>query len=174
MRPFLRLFLTFPFLPYFLSAQPVRIEHLTTRQGLSHDVVTSIMQDRQGYLWLGTTNGLNRYDGYGFRVFSQTYGDTTSLPVGLIRTTYLDRRGTFWIGMDGHGLIRFRPPHRPLPELPPRPRQPPQPGPRRRVLRGRRPQGNFWVGTYGGGLNRFDPATGDFTRFGTTPPTPAA
>jgi ligand-binding sensor domain-containing protein/signal transduction histidine kinase len=165
MRLFLRLFVTLPFFPYFLNAQPVRIEHLTTRRGLSHDVVTSIMHDPQGYLWLGTTNGLNRYDGYGFRVFSQTYGDTTSLPVGLIRTTYIDRRGTFWIGMDGHGLIRFDPLTGRCRGYRHDPHNPRSLGHDDVYFVGEDPKGNFWVGTYGGGLHRFDPATGHFTRF---------
>jgi len=172
MPSFLRLFAPFLFLPYVLPAQPVRIEHLTTRQGLSHDVVTSIMQDRQGYLWLGTPNGLNRYDGYGFRVFSQTYGDTTSLPVGLIRTTYVDRRGAFWIGMDGHGLIRFDPLTGRCRSYRHDPANPRSLGHDDVYSVGEDPKGNFWVGTYGAGLNRFEPATGTFTRFVHDPANP--
>ncbi|HEX8529599.1 MAG TPA: two-component regulator propeller domain-containing protein, partial [Cytophagales bacterium] len=142
------------------------------RRGLSHDVVTSIMQDPQGYLWLGTTNGLNRYDGYGFRVFSQTYGDTTSLPVGLIRTTYLDRRGTFWIGMDGHGLLQFDPVTGRCRGYRHDPADPRSLGHDDVYFVGEDRKGNFWVATYGGGLNRFDPATGRFTRYAHDPANP--
>src|SRR3954463_12493445 len=54
-----------------LSRQPssFKFEHLNATDGLSHNKVQCILQDKQGYIWFGTVSGLNRYDGYGFKVF---------------------------------------------------------------------------------------------------------
>ena len=52
---------------------------LTVDEGLSHDEVTSIVQDNDGFMWIGTRGGLNRYDGYEFKIFNQIPGDSNSL-----------------------------------------------------------------------------------------------
>lgn len=75
-----------------------RFEHLSTAQGLSHNTVIEILQDKQGFLWIGTLNGLDRYDGYRFTAYQPVSGDTTSLCNNVINALYEDPSGNLWIG----------------------------------------------------------------------------
>ena len=63
----------------------VRFDHLTVEDGLSDEGVNALVQDAQGFLWIGTDDGLNRYDGYGFTVYNHDPSDTTSLYDTTIR-----------------------------------------------------------------------------------------
>ena len=58
---------------------PIRFEHLTTADGLSQSSINSMVQDRKGFLWFGTQNGLNKYDGYTFTVYHHDPDDSTSI-----------------------------------------------------------------------------------------------
>jgi signal transduction histidine kinase/ligand-binding sensor domain-containing protein len=81
-------------------------EILSTEQGLSSSVVTCILKDQKGFMWFGTQNGLNRYDGYNF---TQYYSDTLSHSISgnYIRAIYEDSFGNLWIGTERHGLNRY-------------------------------------------------------------------
>ncbi|HEY0679544.1 MAG TPA: two-component regulator propeller domain-containing protein [Chitinophagaceae bacterium] len=93
-----------------LSAQSFDFgfKHLTTDNGLSHDKIQSIMRDNQGFLWFGTMNGLNRFDGMQFRVFTNKLDDSTSLIHNYITSTVCDQDGYIWVGT-GEGLCRYDP-----------------------------------------------------------------
>ena len=60
--------------------KPVRFDRLSTKDGLSQNKIFDIIQDTLGFIWIGTEDGLNRYDGYNFKVFKNIPGDSTSLP----------------------------------------------------------------------------------------------
>jgi len=75
--------------------------------GLSHGNVTCIIQDKMGFLWFGTQNGLNRYDGYHFTIFRNDPKDPTSLSNNHIKALELDSDGNLWIGTWGGGLNKF-------------------------------------------------------------------
>ncbi len=66
-------------------------DHLTLEQGLSDNYVMSMMQDRKGYLWFGTGNGLDKYDGYGLRHYQFDPTDSTSIPKNHVLSLYEDR-----------------------------------------------------------------------------------
>ena len=83
-----------------------RFMHLTIDDGLSQTAVQTVLQDREGFLWFGTTDGLNRYDGYSFKVFYSTFNDSTSLSSSWINCIAEDREGFLWIGTL-NGLNRF-------------------------------------------------------------------
>ena len=76
--------------------QPFPIRHLGIDQGLSNNSVRCIFQDHNGFIWFGTYDGLNRYDGYDFKVFRKT--DTNSLPHNYITAIGEDRHNNIWIG----------------------------------------------------------------------------
>lgn len=96
-RQFIALIISFS--PFFLFAQSaLRFEQLNANDGLSNNKVQCILQDKQGYLWFGTVNGLNRYDGYSFKVFENNPADSTSLANNDVMSLYQDRKGIIWVG----------------------------------------------------------------------------
>jgi signal transduction histidine kinase/ligand-binding sensor domain-containing protein len=83
-------------------------KHLTTDNGLSHDLIHSIVKDKQGFMWFGTLNGLNRFDGFQFKVFKHQRNDTGSIPHNTIVDLACDTAGYLWIStMDG--ICRYNP-----------------------------------------------------------------
>lgn len=87
-------------------AEELKFDHLTTSDGLSEGVIYCILQDSKGYIWFGTHDGLNRYDGYSFTVFKNIPYDSLSLNNNQITALFEDRRGTLWVGTQ-NGLHRF-------------------------------------------------------------------
>lgn len=84
----------------------LRFSSLTTANGLSHDMVYAITQDRQGFMWFGTQDGLNRYDGYTFTAFRHLRSDPHSLAHNTVRALAVDSLGFLWVGTPA-GLDRF-------------------------------------------------------------------
>ncbi len=82
---------------------------LTVEDGLSHNEVTSIVQDNDGFIWIGTRGGLNRYDGYEFKVFNQIPGDSNSLVNPSIERLFVDSKGNIWIGTKSGGVSKYNP-----------------------------------------------------------------
>lgn len=89
--------------------QTFRFEHIGLEQGLSQSSVRVILQDRRGFLWFGTEDGLNRYDGYSFKVFKPDRDDPYSISDRWINTLYEDRAGNLWVGTRLGGLNRYDP-----------------------------------------------------------------
>ena len=87
-------------------AQPEKIafEHLSLEQGLSQSSVYAIVQDSQGFLWFGTQDGLDRYDGYTFTVFRHNPDDSSSISHNYILRLFIDSQGRMWAGTGGGGL----------------------------------------------------------------------
>lgn len=81
---------------------------LTNKNGLSQGTITDIVQDKQGFIWIGTNNGLNRYDGYNIRVFNHIPGDSSSLPSNLISKVLIDADNILWVATD-KGLSQMDP-----------------------------------------------------------------
>ena len=90
-------------------SQPNRIyfDHITTEEGLSQNDVNCIHQDRHGFMWFGTNDGLNRYDGYEFKVFLPDANNPYAIRSNLVMSVAEDSCGGMWIGMAGSGLNYF-------------------------------------------------------------------
>lgn len=89
--------------------QQIEFEHLSVREGLSQSSVHCLTQDSHGYMWFGTLNGLNRYDGYQFTVFRHTPADSTSLGHNRIQTLFEDAQQRLWVGtVEGISLFDRR------------------------------------------------------------------
>ena len=84
----------------------VRFNYLTTQEGLSQNHITDIFQDSRGFLWIGTFNGLNRYDGYTIKTFHNEYGNNHSLSHPSVNVIYEDKTGVIWVGTE-YGLNKF-------------------------------------------------------------------
>ena len=87
----------------------VHIEHLGLEEGLSQSLVTCIFPDSRGFIWVGTGDGLNLYDGYKFSTFKHNPSDPTSLNNNFILCIFEDSRGIIWVGTEGGGLNQYNP-----------------------------------------------------------------
>jgi ligand-binding sensor domain-containing protein len=80
--------------------------HLTSANGLSDGFVRDIVQDKYGFIWIGTSYGLNRFDGITVKTYFSKASDSGSVSNNLIQTLYVDKQGNLWIGTR-EGLCRF-------------------------------------------------------------------
>ena len=90
------------------TARPMYFEHLTIRDGLSQSTVEGILQDSQGYLWLATESGLDRYDGNSVRVYHRQRGNSHALASDYVWTIAEDAHADLWLATDGGGVARWQ------------------------------------------------------------------
>lgn len=138
-------------------------DHLSLQDGLSQSVVAAIAQDPQGFLWLGTQDGLNRYDGVQFKIFKNRRDDPASLSGNLINALLVDNAGVLWVGTYG-GLDRYDPATEGFTRYQHDPQDPASLSDSSVTALAADPSGALWVGT-SAGLNRFDPQTGKAQRY---------
>ncbi len=81
-----------------VQAQSIYFKNYQTHDGLSNSTVKCITQDVQGFLWLGTRNGLNRFDGNQFKIFRHNASDSTSIGSSSILSILTDSKGILWVG----------------------------------------------------------------------------
>ncbi len=147
------------------QSRSIRFDRLSIEEGLSQSTVVCMLQDRVGFIWLGTRDGLNRYDGYEFVTYKHDPKNPASLPASSILTLLEDESGDLWIGTEGGGLARW---HRASDSFTRYRHDPEDPATLsgdhvRSIVRDQ--AGDLWLGTVDSGLDRFDPATGTFERF---------
>lgn len=136
----------------------LKFERISLEDGLSQSVVTCILQDSRGFMWFGTQDGLNRYDGYEFKVYRYYPEDSTSIADNSIICMCEDRDGDLWIGTDAEVLSKFdrrleRFVHYQFDSLNPNMKS----NAVISILEDRHGEsGNLWIGTLGGGLYKFD------------------
>jgi ligand-binding sensor domain-containing protein len=87
-----------------LARGQMRYESLTTSNGLSQGYVYDMLQDRDGFMWFSTKAGLNRYDGYNFKVFNHDAYNAQSISSNVIKKLFEDSKGRLWIGTEDNGL----------------------------------------------------------------------
>ncbi|MDJ0839130.1 MAG: two-component regulator propeller domain-containing protein [Acidobacteriota bacterium] len=154
--------------PSAMGQQQYRITRIGAEQGLSEGHVYCVLQDSRGFMWFGTRDGLNRYDGYEFKIYRHDPDDENSISNNFVYALWEDARGDLWIGTNGGGLNRFdRTRERFI-----RYRHDPNDSNSLshdivRVIAGdsRKRGAPLWIGTLGGGLNRFDVNEGRFTHY---------
>ena len=145
-----------------LIGHDIRFTRLSTQDGLSQSRVEHIVQDDQGFMWFGTDDGLNRYDGYTFKVFRHDRDETNSLGGAEVRALFKDRSGALWIGVD-QVLDRFDPATETFTHYRTDPKDPNSLG---GVVYSicQDSAGFLWMAT-SRGLSRLDPASGRFTHY---------
>src|SRR5215831_7816162 len=88
------------------QSQDIVFRHITSAQGLSQNHVYAILRDHEGFMWFGTQDGLNKYDGYKITVYKNDANDPGSLGNDFINVIFEDREGNLWIGThDGLDLF---------------------------------------------------------------------
>jgi signal transduction histidine kinase/ligand-binding sensor domain-containing protein/DNA-binding response OmpR family regulator/HPt (histidine-containing phosphotransfer) domain-containing protein len=142
------------------AARPMYFEHLTMRDGLSMSTINSIVQDSQGYVWLATQAGLNRYDGYTVRQYRRDRGNPHGLASDYIWSIAEDAQGDLWLATDGGGVARFDRRTETFQQFrhDPRQLQSLASDTVRALLIDSK--GHIWAGTKDGGLDILDPRTG--------------
>jgi len=157
------------FFPYRMQFEQISVE-----EGLSNASVYAILQDSRGFMWFGTEDGLNKYDGHTFTVYKQEPGNPHSLSSNAVLGLHEDRSGTLWVATFGGGLNRFDRRTQTFTHYRHDPDDPDSISTDYLVRIGEDRQGILWITTEGGGLNRFDPATGAFAHYRHDPDDPAS
>jgi ligand-binding sensor domain-containing protein/signal transduction histidine kinase/DNA-binding response OmpR family regulator len=85
----------------------LNFDFYSQENGLSNNQIHCILQDKKGWMWFGTSQGVCRFDGYKFTVFKNDPEDSASLKGNLVRTIFEDRKGQLWIGTENGGLNKF-------------------------------------------------------------------
>jgi signal transduction histidine kinase/ligand-binding sensor domain-containing protein/DNA-binding response OmpR family regulator len=147
------------------AVRPLYFEHLTMRDGLSQSTVMSFLQDSQGYLWLGTESGLDRYDGYSIREYRRQRGKASGLASDYIWAIAEDSQHNLWLATDGGGIEHWD--HatdgfQHYKHDPKDPRTLASDGVRTLLIDA---QGRIWAGTLDQGLDILDPQTGAIRHF---------
>jgi len=147
----------------FAQNKQLKFERIGTKEGLSDPIVLCMMQDSRGFIWVGTRNGLNRYDGHQFRVYYSDPADSVSLSGNYIQKIIEDSKGNIWIATS-RGLNKFDRKKNRFKQFTPKPNNP-------NSLSGNNISniiedhtGKFWIATEYG-VNLFNPETNHFTRF---------
>ena len=86
------------------APEPPAFRQLGVAEGLPSSRLTGLAQDRDGYLWIGTRDGLARFDGVGYQVHRQAPGVPGSLPGNFVQTVFVDSGNRVWVGIEGHGF----------------------------------------------------------------------
>ena len=92
------LFTNFLFVKNIFPQEEIQFKQIKIEDGLSQSTILCMIQDKKGFLWFGTANGLNRYDGYNFTIFTNDPADTTSISDNGILSLYEDKDENIWIG----------------------------------------------------------------------------
>ncbi len=152
----------------------INLEHILTDKGLSQNTIHCILQDSHGFLWFATEDGLDKYDGYNFKVYKNDPRDSGSISDNFIWTMFEDREGTLWVGTNSGGLCKFNRESETFTRFKHNPDNPESISYNniRAILEDR--EGNLWVGTEGGGLNELDRKQNRFTHYYHNPNDPGS
>jgi signal transduction histidine kinase/ligand-binding sensor domain-containing protein/DNA-binding response OmpR family regulator len=145
----------------------LRFERITTNDGLSSNHISHIFQDKKGFLWISTQDGINRYEGYRFKHFRHVPGNTNSLSDYAAGHIYEDSKGNFWISTR-EGLNVFNPESEIFTHYNPQKDSTVLLGSEKIVCTTEDKYGNIWIGTRKG-LNLFNPKTKSLTLFQNNP-----
>ncbi|MDQ8205049.1 two-component regulator propeller domain-containing protein [Pelagicoccus sp. SDUM812003] len=145
----------------FLELANLRFETFDSSDGLSTSSITQILQDDQGFLWIGTNNGLNRFDGRDFPTFFRRDNDPASIVSDAVVSLFKDSKSRLWIGTS-EGISRYLPASRSFKNYVPNPTVDPNPVSNRVTAFCEFPNGGLIAATQQGTLHRYDPLGDSF------------
>lgn len=144
---------------------PMEFRHLDKKTGLDQPFPYSIIQDKQGFIWIGGENGLWRYSGSEFKHFHHSITDSNSLAYDFVWTLFEDIKGNIWAGTYGGGLSKYNPKLDQFTNY--THKKDDSTTISNNQVRGIEEdhEGNIWLGT-NNGLNKLNPSTGTFKKYG--------
>lgn len=154
-----------PALSVFARVPTISFERFSLEQGLSQGTVLGIEQDKRGFIWLATYDGLNRFDGHNFKQYRHDSDDPASISGNSVSVLFVDSEGIIWIGTDEAGLNRYDPNTDTFTHFVHDPKDPGSISENFISAIAQDGQGRIWVATRKTGLNLFNPKTQRFTRF---------
>ena len=156
--------ITFPVLITVSSEYQQIFYSLTNEDGLSQGSISCICQDNMGFIWIGTNDGLNRYDGYNVKIYRNIPDDITSLSSNSIKSIFVDDNGYIWIGTVGGGLNKYDPVSNKFTRYY---FQTPSNELYGNIINTITEDANgvLWIGTNNDGLIKLNPETGEYKRF---------
>ncbi len=143
---------------------PLRFESITSEDGLSQNTINCIFQDSRGFMWFGTQDGLNKFDGYTFEIYKNIASDSTSLSHNWIWDIFEDYTGNLWVAT-WWGLNKYDPVSDKFTRFLPDKNDPNSISNNRPTAIVEDRYGNVWIATWGGGLNQYDRKKKSFTHF---------
>jgi ligand-binding sensor domain-containing protein len=152
-----------------IEGKDIRFTHYSTEQQLSQSRVDHILQDNLGFLWFGTYNGLNRHDGYQFKVYKPEPNNPNTIGGVFIHALFQDRSGALWVGID-QDLDRFDPVSETFTNFHSNLADPRTPAGQLEDIT-QDSDGILWLATRNG-LDRLDPRSGQFTHYRNDPNDP--
>ncbi len=144
--------------PLVAREQQVGFQRIAERHGLTQGGIHCMLQDRLGFMWFGTAEGLVRFDGYRFKVYRHDKTDPHAISGNTVYALHEDEDGMLWLGTAGGGLCRFDPGLEQATTF----RREGGVAESGLTVVGLLPTGDgeFWLATWGDGLQRFNPQTG--------------
>ena len=164
-RFFTLLFLQLTCFGAFSQKKHLKFEHLDINAGLSQNNVLCILQDKRGFMWFGTRDGLNKYDGYNFTIYKNDAKDSNSISNNFIYDILEDSKGVIWIATRGGGLNRYNAEKDMFIRYTHDPGDDNSLSSNLAICLEKDDNDNLWIGTEDGGLNYFEPSKNSFTRY---------
>lgn len=155
------------FIPSLYSQNTFQFEKISVEQGLSQSTVYSITQDEQGFIWIGTQDGLDKYDGYQFITFQYDPHKINSISNSSVSYLLKDSKNKLWVGTWGGGLNLYKPERNSFETFPIDIDEKGSIGGSRISFIHESKKGIIWVGTAGGGLNKLLTGSKTFKSFNT-------
>lgn len=143
----------------------MRFDRYSVAEGLAQNSVMAIAQDRTGFIWFATENGLDRFDGHAFTNYRHERGNPDSLAGDFARDLHVAVDGSLWIATDGSGLSRWDPATDRFTNYRHDPANANSIASDRIRTITSDAAGNIWIGTLSSGLDRLNPATGQVTHY---------
>lgn len=164
---FILFFFPLLFLPHIIFAQyeNLEFENLTRDDGLTVSHITGIVQDKDGFIWIGTSFGLHRYDGYNFKLYKNIPNMEGTMSDDNIRLLYEDRIGILWIGTSNSGLKKFDKNTERFTNYMHNPNDSTSISGNEILSICMDSEGFLWIGTKGFGLNKFDEKNNKFIHY---------
>ncbi|MCA1991101.1 MAG: PAS domain-containing protein [Coleofasciculus sp. S288] len=154
------------------AAENLHFENITANDGLSQSHVLCMLQDSHGFMWMGTQDGLNKYDGYNFIVYKYNELDPYSLSDNFVVSIYEDKLETIWIGTYGSGINQFNRQTNQFTRYKHDPKNPHSLSNNKVWSIFEDQIGTLWIGTDEGGLNKYDRETRQFNHYKHNPDDP--